>query len=225
MPIRLSISLIALIFFSCQTGKLVTLSSFPIALKEASAAEVILESNIMWTLEDHGNDSDLHAFNADDGRWITSVKVNTPNVDWEELTSDERGHLYIGDIGNNNGKRKEFKIYKLPLKLVGNKIIEVQETITFRLPPEAHKKNDFEAFFLWKDDFYLFSKNNKKGVVLKVPNKEGQYTAEFITYFKLADGDDNRITSADIRSDGEEVVLLNHDKIWRLYDYEGTQFF
>ena len=216
--------LLTLTFISCHTGKLKPIASFPIALKEASAAEVIDGTNVMWTIEDHGNDSDLHAFNASTGERISSFKVDAPNKDWEDLTSDEYGNLYIGDIGNNDHKRKELQIYKVTNPLKSEGTLNVLETITFTLPKDL-RKNDFEAFFLWNNHFYLFSKNHKKCVLLKVPNKNGTQKAELLTYFKFEEGKDNRITSADIRNDGRELVLLNHDKLWRITEFKEDRFF
>lgn len=216
--------LLTLTFISCYSGKLKPLASFPIALKEASAAEVIDGTNVMWTLEDHGNDSDLHAFNALTGERISSFKVDAPNKDWEDLTSDEHGNLYIGDIGNNDHKRKELQIYKVSNPLKSEGTLNVLETITFNLPKNL-RKNDFEAFFLWNNHFYLFSKNHKKVVILKVPNRNGNQTVQLLTHFKFEEGKDNRITSADIRKDGRELVLLNHEKLWRITEFTGDRFF
>lgn len=212
------------ILLACQTGELTLVGSLPIALKEASAAEVIPGTDILWTLEDKGNDSDIHAFDARTGKRIKSLKVNAPNKDWEDLTSDRKGHLYIGDFGNNHGKREEIQIYKLPNPIDLEGTVSVLATINAKVPKEAEKE-DFEGFFLWDDYFYLFSKSPKEFVVLKVPNTPGKVTAEVLTHFEFKEEGDTKITSAAIRKDGKEVVLLNHDKVWVLTNFTDDNFF
>ena len=97
------------------------------------------------------------------------------------------------------------------------------DIIEFTLPKKQDSK-DFEAFFLLNDSFYIFSKETKKFIVLKVPNKPGRHEAIIASEFNL-DGKDNKITSADISDDARIVVLLNHEKLWKLSGFENDNFF
>ena len=81
--------------------------------------------------------------------------------------------------------------------------------------PSGQKPKDFEAIFLWKDHFYIFSKEAKKFIVLKVPNRIGEHVAVVTDNFNL-EGNNNKITSADINDDGKQIVLLTDDKLWHL---------
>jgi hypothetical protein len=74
------------------------------------------------------------------------------------------------------------------------------------------------------DYFYIFSKENKTSKLIKVPNQVGKHTAEFVTDFNL-DGKHHKITSADVSDDGKTIVLLNHDKLWKITNFEGDDFF
>jgi len=38
-------------------------------------------------------------------------------------------------------------------------------------------------------------------------------------------GKKNKVTSADISEDGKTVILLNHDKLWKLSQFESDDFF
>jgi len=87
-------------------GQLQFLGDINNSLREVSAAESILQSNLIWTIQDSGNDSELLGLN-DKGEIIKTITIdNVSNIDWEDLTSDQDGNLYIGDFGNNNKKRK-----------------------------------------------------------------------------------------------------------------------
>jgi hypothetical protein len=32
--------------------------------------------------------------------------LQTANIDWEDITKDKDGNLYVGDFGNNDNERK-----------------------------------------------------------------------------------------------------------------------
>lgn len=203
-------------------GQLQFLGDINNSLKEVSAAESIPQSNLIWTIQDSGNDSELLGLN-DKGEIIKTITIdNVSNIDWEDLTSDQDGNLYIGDFGNNNKKRKIFRILKINAEDL-NRTNATADIIEFTLPKKQSSK-DFEGFFLLDDSFYIFSKETKKFFVIKVPNTAGRHEAIMHSDFNL-DGKDNKITGADISDDGKIIVLLNHDKLWKLSDFKEDDFF
>ncbi len=214
-------SIIALLsFMSCNSGKLNVLANIPDSLKETSAIEKVANSNLLWTIEDSGNKNNIYGLDLK-GKIVKDIDINNAkNVDWEDLTSDASGNLYIGDFGNNNGKRKLFTIYKVSdLNLNETKA----KRIDFELP-KGNKSEDFEAFFIYNNVFYLFSKHDKHTNLYKVPNVGGKHKAEFVTKFKLK-GKNTKITAADISANGKVVVLLNHDKLLKLTNFSADAFF
>jgi len=205
---------------SCKTGKLNVITDLPNSLKEASAIETTSHSDLLWTIEDAGNKNNIYGLDLK-GNIVKDIDIsNSSNIDWEDLTSDNKGNLYIGDFGNNSKNRDDFTIYKISnLDDVETKA----ERIRFNLPKEMNSE-DFESFFLLNDNFYIFSKENKSSVLLKVPNNIGKHTAELITEFKLKDKK-AKITSADVSEDGKTIVLLNHDKLWKITNFKSDNFF
>src|SRR5262245_21105205 len=67
---------------------------------------------IFWVHNDSGNPPLLLAVGTD-GRIVRRFRVAVPNVDWEDIAIDDRGHLYLGDIGNNGGLLPVRVIYRL----------------------------------------------------------------------------------------------------------------
>ena len=211
-----------ILFSSCNTGHLNNIADIDSELKESSAIELVKGSNLLWTIEDAGNKNNLYGLDLK-GNIVKDIDIsNAKNNDWEDLTSDDLGNIYIGDFGNNNKKREKFTILKVSnIDTIENKANA--EAINFTLPKDV-KSEDFEAFFLLDDVFYIFSKENKSSILLKVPNTIGEHVAELVTDFNL-DGKHNKITSAAVSSNGETVVLLNHDKLWRLSNFKPDYFF
>ena len=215
--------LIAVLFIliSCSTGKLTILGSIDNDLEEVSAAELVKGSNLVWVIEDNGNQDNLYGLSFE-GDIKTSIDIkNAKNKDWEDLTSDEEGNIYIGDFGNNSESREDFIIYKILKEDLDKKEAHAIQ-IEFNLPKKKDSR-DFEAFFLLNNSFYMFSKEHEKTKVYKVPNKKGKHTAELVKEHNFKEKH-VRITSADIASDGT-VVLINHKKLWLLKDYPSDRFF
>ena len=214
------LSFLALLNLSCSTGNLTVIADLPKSLDEISAVEITPNSNLLWVIEDAGNDTKLYGLNHIGKIDKVLDIINAQNIDWEDLTSDDEGNIYIGDFGNNSKNRSEFTIYKVEHPELALKTIKAK-SIIFSLPKDI-KTQDFEAFFLLDDNFYIFSKDKKHGKLFKVPNIIGTHQAVFITNFNLK-GKNNAITSADVFNNS--IILLNHDKIWKISNYKGDNFF
>jgi len=214
---------ILLIVTSCESyGRLTNEGDITNSLTEVSATELCGDSDIVWTIQDSGNSNNLFGLN-EKGHIIRNIDIsNTENIDWEDLTSDADCNIYIGDFGNNNKKRESFRILKVKYEDLINSSTTA-EIIEFTLP-KAIKSKDFEAFFLLKNSFYLISKENKEFSVFMVPNEIGKHQAILRSSFNLK-GKNNKITSADISDDGKTIVLLNHDKLWKISNYQSNNFF
>ncbi|GAA4962672.1 SdiA-regulated domain-containing protein [Algibacter aquimarinus] len=205
---------------ACNTGKLKILADINSDLKEASAIEKVTSSSLLWTIEDSGNKNNIYGLDLK-GNIVKDIDIsNSSNIDWEDLTSDKKGNLYIGDFGNNSKNRDDFTIYKVS-DLTKDKT--KAERINFLLPKKM-KSEDFEAFFLLKNHFYIFSKENKSTKLFKVPNTIGKHTAKFVAEFKMK-GKNTKVTSAAISENEKTIVLLNHDKLWKISEFKDDNFF
>lgn len=209
----------------------------PKKIKESSAVEVTEKSDLIWTLEDSGNKPRIFALNTKGEIANTITIINAQNNDWEDLTSDKEGNLYIGDFGNNNNKRKNLSIYKINAADLNKKQASVAEKISFFYPEQvlfppknSERFYDVESFFLFEDHFYLFTKNRSSkfdGTTLlyQVPNKPGNHPAKLLSSFKTCDNFNHcAITSADISPDGKKVALLSSDKVWIFSEFTANKF-
>lgn len=231
---------IAFILIACQNGseKLAVLYKLPKKLKEVSGIIYEEKSNIFWTLEDSGNDNKIYGLNTKNGDIEKTITIeNTTNIDWEDITKDKAGNLYIGDFGNNDNVRKDLCIYKIDKNSLQNENAVQAYKISFSYPEQKEfppKKTklffDVEGFFEHKNNFYLFTKNRSKGfdgtvLVYKIPNKAGSNKAVLMGELKTCDNYNHcAITSASISPDGSKVVLLTHDKIVLLENFKGDDF-
>ena len=173
-----------LLLNACDSyGQLTILGNLDNTLKEVSAAEYDQKRNFVWVIEDSGNKDKLYGISLK-GHIIRSVHIeNGKNHDWEDLTQDSEGNIYIGDFGNNDKKRDHYKILKIHDEDLDKESAEA-EIIEFTLP-KNQKAADFESFFIVNNSFYLFSKSDKNLRVFQVPNIAGKHTSTLTETYRL----------------------------------------
>jgi hypothetical protein len=229
------IALISIVsLFSCNnqnnTSVINYITELPKELKEISG--IAYSNNLIYSIEDSGNKNQVVVLDTSGTITKTITLNNTENIDWEDLTFDTKGNLYIGDFGNNDNVRKDLTIYKIDKSNLQGEKTDVAYKISFDYPEQTDfppkKKNlmfDVEAFFEHQNHFYLFTKNRSKdfdgsSYIYKIPNTAGHHHAKLIkTITTCADYRNCAITSAAISPDGSKFVLLSHSKIWLFENY------
>ncbi len=210
--------------------------SLPKKLKEVSGIALSQDQKTIWAIEDAGNKNVVYGLNRQ-GELVNDVLVeNAENNDWEDITKDTAGNIYIGDFGNNENDRQNLSILKLDLKNDSQKSTKVIQTTKFHYegqtefpPKKSNLLYDCEAFVEKDGSFYLFTKNRSKGfdgtfLVFQIPNKEGDFEAKLIGKLKLEGGySDAAITSAAINSKNE-IALLTHKNIHVLSGFTTNDF-
>jgi hypothetical protein len=208
-------------------------------MNEISGIELIPNSDLVWMINDSGNSNTLYGYNVVSNSIESTIRIgNGSNIDWEDLATDKKGNLYIGDFGNNSNKRKDLTIYGLmdPLSFINDEIEASITTFTFedqkKFPPKSKKFNfDVEAFIHLNDHFYLFTKNRSSkfdGVfkVYRIPAKEGHFLAELIDQYSFCDSKKEcQISSSAIHHESGAIALLSSNKVWLLKNYQEDRFF
>ena len=230
----------AIIFIACANSSSQNhfVFEFPKELKEVSGIQKKLNSDVIWTIEDSGNENVIYGLDLSGVIQNTVTIENIKNNDWEDLTGDRKGNLYIGDFGNNKNTRKDLAIYKISADSLTSDKTNYSYKVSFyypeqtEFPPKKHNLiYDCESFFEFNDNFYLFTKNRSKSfdgttLLYKVPNKEGNHKAELVGKFKTCDTYSTcAITSAAISPDHKKVILLSHNLVWLFEDFKGDNFF
>ncbi|MBT8253214.1 MAG: hypothetical protein HKN00_04595 [Flavobacteriaceae bacterium] len=230
------IAFLILSSMSCDTGNLTLIADLPNALAEVSGMECQNDSSEVWMLNDSGNKAKLYRLDRR-GTIKHEIKIDAKNHDWEDLTTDNEGNLYIGDFGNNLSKRKNLVILKVNKDDLERFDEVAVERISFKYPNQSKfppkKKQmyfDSEAFLYFNDSLYIFTKSRVRGNfgrtdLYKVPAKRGQHIATYIDSFTTCEDLDCWITAADISDDGGKVVLLTPKSAWLFTEFKGDNFF
>lgn len=218
----------ALFLTSCSNyGQLTYITKLPGKLEENSGI-IYNSDSTLWVILDKGNPDKIYKTDFK-GKLLNELKVdNAKNEDWEDIARDKEGNVYIADTGNNNGKRKELTIYKLPnpQNEQGNKIDA--EKINFRFPDK--KFFGSEALFYRNNFLYIITKDRARpftgeAMIYKVPANKGTYEATFVSKFTPCEEQGVcEVTAADISEDGKTIAILGYGKLWIFTDFTSDDF-
>jgi hypothetical protein len=173
----------------------------------------------LWTHNDGGGLKRQVLFAIDSAG---ATKASFPVVgavlrDWEDIAIDEAGHLYLGDLGNNEAKRSELAVHEIdePDPAQGGRILSPKRTWRLTFPAGPF---DCEGLFVWKGQGYVVSKvfNDAKAQIYRFAlrdNAEAQ-VLELVATLKI----ESPVTGADISADGGllAVVAKNGAYVYRI---------
>lgn len=205
-------------------------AELPEEVKETSG--LFFHNGRLWTHNDSGGQPVLYGLDTVNFKVAQRITLaNVKNTDWEEVCSDGE-NVFVGDIGNNRGSRKDLKIYTFPLSSIpieGDATIAV-ETIDFSFGDQTdfrkRKVHDYdcEAMFATEKALYLLSKGWETGTtrLYRLPKAPGKYVAEMVNGFDSQ----GLITGADYDPRNKVLVVVGYVKslfkpfLYLIYDFD-----
>ena len=194
---------------------------------------LILYNNLLWTFNDSGGENKLYGLDLS-GEIVKEITVeNATNTDWEDIAQDDQ-NIYVGDFGNNNGERKDLKIYKIKKSDIesGNSVqaseinFSYAEQEDFSSQPQ-NTPFDCEAITSFNDMLYIFTKNwvDETTSVYQIPKTEGEYSVSFTDTFNV----NGLVTGADISPDEKTLAMIGYKNykpiVWVFSDITDQEFF
>jgi predicted esterase len=210
----------------------------PLALKNASG---ILKAPTggLWAIND-GQGRQPLLYNFDTAGHVTRIVrvADVPNIDWEDMTQDDKGNIFIADVGNDRNTRKNFSVYRIKFDQITTADKVIPEIINFTLPdqrvfpPTQDKMNfDIESSFWFNNSIYFFSKNRTKpftgySKLYRIPDVAGTHVAQLVDSLKIAgqQAEKSWITAATLSPDLKTLALLGHDKMWMISGFTPGKF-
>ena len=208
-------------------------SLLPEEVRETSG--LFFHNGRLWTHNDSGGKAILFGLDTTTFEVVQRITLaNAKNKDWEDVCTDGE-KVYVGDFGNNKGKRKNLRIYSFPLSDIpeeGDTSIMV-DSIRFSFAEQTsfeHKKQehdyDCEALFATDEYLYLFSKGWATGTtrLYRLSKAPGTQVAEVVNGFDSQ----GLITGADYDRESGVLVLVGYvNKVWLpflylIYDFDDT---
>lgn len=212
----------------------------PPNLYEASGISFLSDLSSVYLHNDSGDGPFVYQLNTD-GSLAGISSLGTDAVDWEDICQAPNGLLYLGDFGNNRGRRKDLKIYCY------TPATGAVDSIGFTYPGQNGQGRtiagnyDCEAMVWFQNDLHLFTKAQpglrKKywSYHFRLPSTPGQYQAELVDSLYI---NKRTITGAALDTSTNELVLISYNfKRWlgffpvvassliTLTDYPEDQFY
>lgn len=166
--------------------------------------------NVFWTHNDGGGPKKQVLYAIDlEGKTLADFQVTGSKFhDWEDIAIDDAGHLYLGDIGNNDSREDKLAVYEIdePDPMSGNGSVSPKRGWTLKFPNAPF---DCESLFIWKDYGYVISKvfENAHAQVFRflLENTNEPLTLELVATTKI----ESPVTGADISADGNLLGLVS----------------
>lgn len=163
---------------------------------------------------DSGNAAEL--FRLENDGAITRVwPVPAPNHDWEDITV-HGDHLYLADIGNNGGRRRDLAVYRLQLAeeaLQLQKRLPVAYAEQSNFQPPRHQHNfDAEALAWVEGELWLLTKRwlDEESALYALPAEGGE--APLVERQRLTTA--MLVTGAEYDAASRTLLLLGYSRNW-----------
>ena len=178
-------------------------------IQESSGVVASRRHNVYWTHNDGGGPKKqvLYGIDREGNTRAFFPVIGVTLHDWEDLAIDSAGHLYIGDIGNNDSKRDALAVYEIeePNPQAGTGSVSPKREWKLKFPEAPF---DCESLFVWKDQGYVVSKvfDKARAQIFRFPLKETDrpLTLELVATTKIK----SPVTGADISADGTLLGLV-----------------
>ncbi len=219
---------ILFLFFSAVVlgQSLRVISTFPNYLNENSGL-IVKTNNSAWIHNDSGDGPIIYKIDSN-GIQLDSIYLNgITAIDFEDITQDNQGNVYVGDIGNNNHNRTNLVVYKIPNpdSLSSNAV--TPEAIHYHYSdqtqfPDPNQNSDCEALFHFNNHLYLISKNwgnSGYSKLYELPDTSGTHVAQLIDSFASP-----MVTAADYHPSGK-LAVLSMDRVTVFDQFVGNHFF
>jgi hypothetical protein len=190
------------------------------AITESSGVVVSRrDPELFWTHNDGGGKRQVLYGMTRYGKPLAEFRVTGALLeDWEDIAADNEGHLFLGDIGNNDAKRHSIAVHEVDepdVTRAQNGIVRATRTWILQFPD---KPFDCESLVVWQGYGYLISKvfdDERAGLYrFSLTNSATLQTIEHLGDLKI----DSPVTGADLSQDGRllGIVAKNGAYVYRV---------
>jgi hypothetical protein len=222
-----------------ETVDLAAYTTFDFAEIDESSAIVKSRfwDNVYWTLNDSGSLNKIYPVNSQGeilrAEWYNQNEggifvANAANVDWEDMTTDAEGNLYISDLGNNGNARRDLVIYQVKdpyPEFTGITTACKEYRVNYpnqKKFPAANKNFDCEAIFWANDSLFVLSKHREDTYTTIYQVDTSQKQSELIPLETFDIG--GMVTAAEANDDGSKLAVLTYNSVW-IFKKENTSYF
>ncbi len=190
------------------------LGLLPEAIFETSG--LIFYNNKIVTHNDSGNTAQLFELDTTSLQVTRTITIiNAVNIDWEDIAQDDT-YIYIGEIGNNNGNRRDLAVYRIlkseydTSNSVEAEKIEYSYSDQTDFTPSTNSDWDAEALFVLNDQLVILTKQWQSNgtVAYGIPKTPGTYIASKIGEYAV----NGLVTGSSFNPITQVLYLIGYSK-------------
>jgi hypothetical protein len=176
-----------------------------------SSGVVVSRKNpdVFWTHNDGGGKRQVLYAMTRTGQHIAEFRITGAVLeDWEDIAADNNGHLFLGDVGNNDNVRESIAVHQIDepdTKKSQKGLARITRSWSLQYPGTRF---DCESLFIWENVGYLVSKvfDDERADIYRfsLTNIAPSQVLEVVAEVKI----DSPVTGADISKDGNLLAMV-----------------
>jgi hypothetical protein len=167
-------------------------------------------SDVLWTHNDGGGKRQVLYGISRTGSSLAEYHVTGALLeDWEDIAADEQGHLFLGDIGDNERERSTIAVHQIDepeLTSSRNGIARVTRSWNLRYPKGRFNA---EALVVWGEFGYVITKvfDDARAELYRfaLTNSAEVQTLHLVGELRI----EAPVTGADISTDGKLLAIVS----------------
>ncbi len=197
------------------------------AVTESSGLVTSLKHDgVLWTINDSGNSASIYPINLNGDLLNNSpskgiLLTGAENFDWEAMTSDDKGHLYIADTGQNFNLARTQIIYKIqePTNLAQTRSVAVLKELSFNYEDQSgflmpRNEFDVEAVFYSDHSLNLLTKGWGESISKWYRLRQSEKFVNAARLVTRVNFGKSLITGAEVDHSGLRLAVLAKRSIW-----------
>ncbi|MBX3415359.1 MAG: metallophosphoesterase [Pirellulales bacterium] len=174
--------------------------------------------DVFWTHNDSGDSARIFALNKQGALLGTFNIPGAKAIDWEDIAlgpgpASGVDYLYIGDIGDNNGKRSSIRVYRVPEPVVRADqepvTADIADVATITLVyPDGPRDAETLLVDPLTGDLFIVSKRDSQARIYRArfPLAEGETT----TLECMGEMEGTGFVAGDISPNGTEILMKTY---------------
>lgn len=168
------------------------------------------DPSVLWTHNDGGGKRQVLYAITRTGQSIAEFHVTGALLDdWEDIAIDDQGHLFLGDIGDNDRNRQTISVHQVAepdLSTIRSATVHVMKSWNLRYPGSRFNS---EALVIWDGRGYIITKvfDDARAELygFSLTNGAAPQTLKLVGEFRI----DSPVTGADISADGKLLAVVS----------------
>ncbi|PSL06410.1 hypothetical protein [Cecembia rubra] len=168
---------------------------------------------ILYTHNDSGGDPVIYLMDTV-GRHVGQITlVGVKNRDWEDIAvgpgpDPNKNYIYVGEIGDNAGRYKHIKIFRIPEPKALAKEMQAQPEVLLLRYPDGPRDAETLMVDPISHDIFILSKRDSVNILYRAPQSafsQGEYTLNRVMELPFT-----MSVAGDISADGSQIIIKNY---------------